>query len=241
MIRLLLILILLLFVFVIFGIPCLLIGFALRLFNDDAAARFTQGYVTLAMNICTFLAGVRLHATGTENIPKEGNVLYVSNHRSLFDIFSVYRFFPGLVGCVSKKEWGKIPVLHGLMVLLHCIFLDRSNIRAGLRAMQEAAEEIKGPRSIMICPEGTRGHGEKLLPFHEGSLKPAFLSGAPIVPVIFTHTDEVFENHKPWVRPADVTVWFGKPIPTKDLDRAGQKALAAELPRMMQETYDRLV
>ena len=241
MLRFLLLCFWLLLIFVILGIPCLLLCYIVRLFSEPLSSRIMQTYVTLAMNLGTFMAGEKITAIGLENIPKDQPVLYVSNHRSLFDILTIYRFFAGPCGCVSKKEWGKIPVLRGFMVFLHCVFLDRKNLKDGLRAMQQVTAELKGGRSMMICPEGTRNHGDTLLPFHEGSLRPAFQSGVPIVPVTFTHTDDIFENHKPFVRAANVTVCFGAPIPTAGLDRPAQKQLSQQLPQLIQETYEKYV
>ena len=79
-----------------------------------------------------------------------------------------YARCPGLTGYVAKKEMLKIPLLSRWMKFLHCQFLDRSDIREGLKTILAAAEEIKNGVSIMIFPEGTRSTNESeldMLPF----------------------------------------------------------------------------
>ena len=78
----------------------------------------------------------------------------------------------------------------------------------------------------MIFPEGTRSKDGKLAEFKEGSFKIATKAKCPIVPMGVIGTPELFEEHSPWMKPANVTINFGKPIETKDLDRAGQKELS---------------
>ena len=51
---------------------------------------------------------------------------------------------------------------------LHCLFLDRSDLKAGMKTILAAIEEIKNGVSICIFPEGTRNKGKdelELLPF----------------------------------------------------------------------------
>ena len=168
-------------------------------------------------------------------------MLFISNHRSFFDIFTAYRYFKTRTGCVAKIEWKKLPVLNWWMMNLKCIFLNRKNTREGLKCIIQAAEELRGGRSIWICPEGTRAHSDTLLPFHEGSFKAAFQSGAPILPMTFTHTDDIFEKHLPWVKPGTVRLHFDAPIEVKGLGRAQQKAVIGQVQEIIQKRYDEMV
>ena len=240
MIRLILVCLWILILFVPVGLPVLLILWIIGLFSPALKDRLTMRYVVLLTGGITFLSGEKITAIGTENIPKDEAVLFISNHRSFFDIFTAYRYFKGCCGCVAKIEWKKIPILYSIMRNLHCIFLDRSSTREGLKATMLVTEELRSGRSFWICPEGTRSHGEALLPFREGSFRSAFQSGKRIVPITFTHTDDLFEKHLPWVRPAAVTIDFGAPIDTAGLSKSEQKALIAFVREQIQSRYDEL-
>ena len=83
---------------------------------------------------------------------------------------------------------------------------------------------------MWIFPEGTRNENLDpldLLPFKEGSLKIAEKSGCPVVPVAFTGTAEIFENHIPFMRPSHVTIEFGEPIYLKQLPAEFRKRSGA--------------
>mgnify|MGYP002712102285 CR=1 FL=1 len=82
-----------------------------------------------------FVSGTKVKAEGLENIPKDRAVLYVGNHRSYFDIITSYRLLPGITGYVAKKEMAKIPLLRLWMRYIHCLFLDRSNVKEGLKTI----------------------------------------------------------------------------------------------------------
>lgn len=127
--------------------------------KDILALRIVQW----AFKVIRFLCGVRTTVIGYENIPKDEPVLYVGNHNSNFDTIIVYSMLPGLTGFVAKKEMEKIPLLHHWMKLLYCLFLDRKNIKEGLKTVLQGIEYIKNGISITHFPGGNqkqdRGNG----------------------------------------------------------------------------------
>jgi len=228
-----------LIVFFILSIPVFLIEWIIGKFNprarDISSLRIVQG----AFKIVIFLSGVKLTVIGEENIPKNQPVLYIGNHRSYFDIVLTYARCPDLTGYIAKKEMQKIPFLSRWMKFLYCLFLDRTDIKAGLKVILTAIDQIKSGISIMIFPEGTRGKGSSdldLLPFHEGSFKIATKTGCPIIPVCINHSSEIFEDHMPRVTPASVTIEYGKPIYPKELSKEDQKFIGKYVRDIMQET-----
>ena len=150
----------------------------------------------------------------------------MGNHRSYFDILTGYTTVPTLLGFVAKKEMEKIPILRTWMVNVNCLFLDRRNIKEGLKTILLGIEKVKNGVSIWIFPEGTRNTNDditELLPFKEGSLKIAEKSGCPVIPVAMTGTAEVLEKHFPFITPSHITVYYGKPIHIKELDPEDRK------------------
>ena len=227
MIRFLLI-VLFLVIFLVLSIPVFLIEWIVGKFSPKARDISSLRIVQAGFKIVIWMSGIKLTVKGEENVPKDTAVLYIGNHRSYFDIVLTYARCPGLTGYVAKKEMLKIPLLSRWMKFLHCQFLDRSDIREGLKTILAAAEEIKNGVSIMIFPEGTRSTNESeldMLPFHEGSFKIATKTGCPIIPVAISGSSAAFEDHIPRVFPAHVTIEYGKPVYPKDLSREEQKFL----------------
>lgn len=189
------------------------------------------------------LSGVTVTVKGKENIPTDRAVLYVGNHRSYFDILVGYTTVPGFLGFVAKKEMLGIPLLRDWMKNVNCLFLDRKDIKEGLKAILEGIAKVKSGISIWIFPEGTRNKNEdirELLPFKEGSLKIAEKSGCPVVPVAIMGTAEVFEKHFPFIRPSHVTVYYGKPFYIKELEPEKRKHAGAYTREVIREMLDEM-
>lgn len=210
-------------IFFILSLPINLLLLLLRKKHRRLASRISQCIVRNAFRFVMFFAGMKRTVIGLENIPKDEPVLFAANHRSLMDAPLGYITLPVLTGFVSKIEISKVPFLNLWMKNVNCLFLDRSDVRAGMKVILSCIDYIKEGFSIFIAPEGTRSQTDELLPFKDGSLKPAQKTGCAIIPVAITGTDVLFENHKPWIHKANVIIEYGKPIYLKDLSAEDQK------------------
>ena len=192
-----------------------LIGKINKRAKDYSSLRIVQWGFGVILRI----AGTKITVIGKENMPDEA-ALYVGNHRSFFDILIMYVQCKDLTGFVAKDSLGKIPSLRVWMRYVYCLFLDRKDIKQGLKTILQAIEYVKQGVSIAIFPEGTRNTGEELsmLPFKEGSFKIALKTGCPIVPVAINNSAEIFENHLPKLKKTHVVIEYGKPIYPSELD-----------------------
>lgn len=216
--------------FLILSIPILLVEWVIGKFNrrakDISSLRIVQAVFRCVLKI----TGSDIQIIGHENVPHDTAVLYIGNHRSFFDILLTYVLCPDLTGYIAKKEMEPIPLLSNWMKYLHCLFLDRKDIKAGMKTILTAIDEAKNGVSICIFPEGTRNKNESeldMLPFHEGSFKIATKSGCPIIPMAITNSTEIFEAHFPKIKPAKVIVEYGKPIYPDQLSKEDKKRLGA--------------
>lgn len=226
-----------LIIFFIISIPLFLMEIIIGKVNPHTKVKSSQKIVVGAFNMILKMVGVKKTVIGLENVPKNEAVLYVANHRSYFDILLGYTSVPTLTGFVAKKEINKIPFLRVWMRYLNCLFLDRENPREGLKTILQGIELIKKGYSIFIAPEGTRNHEKELLPFKEGSLKMAEKTGCAIIPVTLNNTDNIFENHFPWIRKAHVVIEFGKPIYPNTLETKERKFLGSYVRDIIGDTY----
>ena len=203
-------------------------------FRDISSLRIVQ----TAFKILAWISGVKLTVKGEEHVPADQPVLYVANHRSFYDIILTYARCPGLTGYVAKKETKKAPLLSNWMERLYCLFLDRKDIREGLKTILTAIEYVNNGISITIFPEGTRGKGKDeldMLPFHEGSFKIAMKTGCPIIPVAIVNSSAVFEDHFPKITPVTVVIEYGEPIYPKELSREAQKQIGRKVQDIIAE------
>ena len=187
-------------IYLVLGIPVLLIEMLIGKFSRRAKDYSCLRLVQAAFKLIMFATGVKLTVIGEENVPKDQAVLYVGNHRSYFDVVMTYARCPGLTGYIAKVEMLRYPLLRDWMKALYCLFLDRDDIKQGLKTILQGIEYIKNGISICIFPEGTRNHSDTMMPFKEGSMKMAEKTGCPIIPMAITNSAEIFENHIPFVR-----------------------------------------
>nr|WP_317428026.1 lysophospholipid acyltransferase family protein [uncultured Blautia sp.] len=216
--------------YLILSIPILLAEWVVGKFNRRAKDISSLRIIQTVFKFILKVTGADITIIGHENVPKNQAVLYIGNHRSFFDILLTYVLCPDLTGYVAKKEMEPIPLLSTWMRYLHCLFLDRKDIKEGMKTILTAIEKVKSGISICIFPEGTRNKGAdelELLPFHDGSFKIATKSGCPIIPMAISNSAEIFENHFPKIKPCKVVVEYGKPIYPDELPREDKKRLGA--------------
>lgn len=223
-------------IFTFFALPVeWVIGKISKKAKDRSSLRIVQN----AFKVIRFIAGIRTTVIGLDRIPEDEPVLFVGNHKSYFDIVIAYSIVPNLTGFVAKKELKKLPVVSWWMRNLYCLFLDRDDIKEGLKTILQGIEYIKEGVSIVIFPEGTRAEDDEMLPFHEGSLKFAEKTGCKIIPLVQNNTRACFENNKHGVRKAHTILEFGEPINIRDLSKEDKKFLGAYVKARIEEIYNK--
>ena len=224
--------------YLVLTIPVLLVEWIIGKFapmkKDISSLRMVQAIFKFIL----WLTGARVTVIGEENVPKDQAVLYVANHRSYFDILLTYSRCKRLTGYIAKKEMLSYPLLRTWMKRLYCLFLDRDNMREGLKTILQAIDYVKNGISICIFPEGTRNNGEELsmLPFRDGALKIAEKTGCAIIPISMNNTADIFEAHFPRVKKVHVVIEYGKPIYPKELDKETRKHLGIYCHDLIQDT-----
>lgn len=224
--------------FLIFSTPLLIAEWIIGKFNMELKSKSSLSIVNWAFRVCLWITGVTVTVRGEENVPKDTAVLYVGNHRSYFDILLTYVRVPRPTGYIAKKEMLRYPLLVNWMKNLHCLFLDRKDIKQGMKTILEGIESVKSGISICIFPEGTRNKvNDTFLPFHEGSFKIAEKSGCPVIPICINNSAAIFEDHLPRMKKAHVVIEYLKPVYIKDLPKEKRKFVGAHIQNIIMETY----
>ena len=226
-------------IYLLFGVFFLGVEWIIGKINRKHVDLVSLRFVQWAFRCVLFISGTKMEVKGHENVPKDEAVLYVGNHRSIFDIITTYSICPGRTGYIAKASVKKIPILGLFMKRLYCLFMDREDMKQSLKVILQAIEYVKSGISICIFPEGTRNkdkdHPESLLPFKEGSLKIAQKTGCKVIPMAIIGTDEIFENHLPWIHKQNVTIIYGEPIILSELEGEDKKHPGAYCQRIIGE------
>jgi 1-acyl-sn-glycerol-3-phosphate acyltransferase len=205
--------------------------FARRVFR--IFARWLMKILTLYMMDST--------VSGIENFPKQGPALVVINHLGDADIVLLAASIPKMIDGMGKIElhehWLVGPFFRAYGVIyVHRGKPDRKAVRAVLEGLSQG-------RMIALAPEGRQSLENGL---EEGTTGAAFFamkSGAPIVPIAMTGTEnENIFNGKWWKR-AKVTLAIGKPFHLKEYDdrhlmlHEGTKQIMESLAELLPESY----
>ena len=180
------------------------------------------------------VTGARLVVEGQENIPKDGPCVFVGNHRSYYDIPLLLVALDAPHGILAKEELEKIPLLNRWMKLLGCVFVKRDDIRASVKALNDATAIVESGKSFVIFPEGTRYKGEEggAGEFKAGAFRIAIKTGAPVVPVAISGARGLFEAHGNRATPGSIHIRILPPIRTVSMSKAEQK----QLPEAVRQT-----
>ena len=128
--------------FLILSIPILIVEWLIGKKNPKLRDESSLHIVQFMFRLIQWLAGTKVTVIGEENVPKNIPVLYIGNHRSFFDIVITYARCPRLTGYVAKDSMKKVPLLSVWMERLYCLFLNRTDIKEGLKTILTGIEQI---------------------------------------------------------------------------------------------------
>lgn len=177
---------------------------------------FVAPEVTKWANSLLWAAGCKVELIGKENLVLDQPVLYVSNHQGNFDIPILLGTIPGHKGFVAKDSIEKMPMVSTWMKHVHCVFMNRENIRQSAAAINEGIRNIKAGYSMVIFPEGTRSLDGELLEFKPGAFKLGTKPAAPIVPITIDGSIHMMPKGSYAIKPSVVRVVIHPAIMPED-------------------------
>jgi 1-acyl-sn-glycerol-3-phosphate acyltransferase len=187
-----------------------------------------------------FVVGVRIRVHGVENAGGGEPRIFASNHVSWFDVPSLAKTLPNN-RFVAKAELFKVPVFGRAMRATGMIEIQRENRKAAFGAYEFAAERIRGGKSVVVFPEGTRGNAYPLRPFKKGPFVLAIAAGVPIVPIILHGTIEIMPKGTLWVHSGTIDIHLLEPVSTTGVDYDHRDALMntvrARMAEAMRDLY----
>lgn len=201
--------------------------------------------VNFLLRILVRLAA-RCEVNGLHNLPAHGAALLVSNHLGDADMVLGMAFTPRPVEIIAKAELYDLPVLGKLMDLYGVIWVHRG--RPDRNAIRVALEALAQGRLVAIAPEGRESLIGGLEEGTHGAAYLALKSGAPLIPVTFTGSENarVFTNLKRFKR-TEMSLKIGEPFylsPQTDRKRALEEGtreimerLAFQLPKAYRGVY----
>ena len=138
---------------------------------------------------------------GTENVPKEGPIIFCGNHRSYLDPPLMVVTAKRDMKFLAKEELYKNKFLAYLGWAYEAIPVKRDE--KDVSAIKKSLKDLKEGKCIALFPEGTRNGMEKGEKVKDGVAFFAIRSGAKVVPCGIKGGTK--EHHK-------ITITYGKPL-----------------------------
>jgi 1-acyl-sn-glycerol-3-phosphate acyltransferase len=189
------------------------------------------------LNLVRLLTGAQARWYGCP--PKAEQRIYFANHQSHADLVMIWAALPEELRSITrpiaaKDYWTKTPFREWITTrVFNAVYVERER-KEGEDPLQPLADALTSGDSIIIFPEGTRGHAEEPQPFKSGlyALAQRF-PHVVLVPAWIDNIQRVMPKGEVVPVPILCSVTFGAPIalqPGEDrrvfLDRARDAVIA---------------
>ncbi len=181
------------------------------------------------------VCGVRVTVRGLDKVDGGFPHIFMVNHQSAFDIFTLLAFLPVDFKFILKQELMKIPLFGWAMKKAGYIAIDRKDPRKAIKSMNRAAEKIKQGASVLIFPEGTRSENGRLQGFKKGGFHLAIKSGCEIVPVVIFNSRYIAQKGSMRINSGEILMKICEPVAAKDYGRKDLNRLMERVRRPMAE------
>jgi len=161
--------------------------------NSKLVVHRARFFLKSGLTLINLHSNVSVKTKGLAKLPKNERFLLVCNHRSNYDpMVSIVELMRYEVDFITKPSNMHVPIGGNYLQTLNFLPIDRDDPMQSLQVMNKAIQLIQDDVcSIGVYPEGTRGHTEKMLPFHEGVFSIALKAQCPIVVVTVKNTDQI--------------------------------------------------
>jgi len=209
--------------------------FLFRPFNPDNTWLAARSFSWLG----TKILGVKVRIQGQEFCKEMPPSVVVANHQDNLDLIICGAVIPKRTVSVGKRSLLLLPGFGLIYWLAGNVLIDRSNKKNSNSTLNVTTEALtKGNRSIWMFAEGTRNHGENILPFKKGAFRMAIEAGVPIIPICIQSYSGKLALNK--LNSGTVNIEVLEPIPTTGMTLDDSNQLLDECWQRMNRSLDRL-
>jgi 1-acyl-sn-glycerol-3-phosphate acyltransferase len=223
---------------IVLGIPTALICIPWAMITGNALPLYnlSQAIVRIGYR----LIGIRILATGQENVPSKTACIFMANHISNLDPPALLPRIPGRTSAFIKSSLMKVPVFGLALRLGEFIPVSRDGSASSAQeSVAEARRILEKGLHITTFVEGTRSPDGRLLPFKKGPFYLAMQAGAPCIPVSIYGTEKLMAKGSQRIYPGIAHIVFHPPIypasfaTREELLAAVRASIASGLPEWM--------
>lgn len=142
--------------------------------------------------------------------------LYIFNHSSTLDIPITLSIGIKNTRYVAKHELLYNPVFGIIGLATGQVFVNRGTSAKAIKSLKKAYERVKKHKlSLVIAPEGTRKHAERIGKFKKGAFHTAKDLGYPIIPLYYENSWNLSPESSLFFHKGTIKVHVNEPISTE--------------------------
>lgn len=207
-----------------------------RFYNEPRRAADMIG--TIGSELGLALAGIKVNIINEHNLWKVRPAVFILNHQSKLDFFIFYNIIRRELTGVVKKEAENVPIIGPFLRMAEMSFLDRSNSKKAIEALQPAVDRLNRGLSVAIAPEGTRSYTPKVGRFKKGAFHIARQAGVPVIPVVIRNAGELMWREDSAMRAGTVDICVLDPIDVSAWSADELDDKIAEVRQLFVDTID---
>ncbi|NWI69647.1 PLCA acyltransferase, partial [Todus mexicanus] len=198
-------------------------------------------FMRMSFKPLKYIFGLKVVVKGKENLRTKKPFIIVLNHQTSLDIPVMMEVIPSRCVPVAKKE-----ILHtgtfGLAGWLSgFIFIDRKNKEESITTFTKVANSMhKENFSVLVYPEGTRNHGDSMLPFKRGAFHLAVKAQVPIIPMVISSYKDFYNRKEKKFTPGKLIVQILPEVKTLGLTPQDVPKLTDQVRDSMLDSYQRI-
>jgi 1-acyl-sn-glycerol-3-phosphate acyltransferase len=147
---------------------------------------------------------------GLENIPKDGPVVFVSNHTTIIDSFLIGCYLPRKIHFMTKSTEFESPVRRIFFYLSRTFPVRRYGIDPV--AIRNAFRILDFGGMVGIYPEGERTWDGEMQPFRKGTIRFLLAAGVPVIPASIHRAFQHQPRFGGKIGKPKIHITVGKPI-----------------------------
>jgi len=203
----------------------------------DGKGNLQHGCARTWARFIIWISKVSVSVDGLERIPLDRPCIFVSNHQSFFDIWTLLARLPVQFRFAAKESLFRAPFLGWHLRRSGNIPIHRGNPRKSLRSIREAGRKIDRGVSVLIFPEGERSQDGQVQPFKKGVFLLAAYSSAPIIPITIMGSRHCLPKNSVRIQPGEIRMVVSRPLETTDVTPKNIDSLVQQVHAAIVEKY----
>ena len=172
----------------------------------------------------------KLKVSGKKYWNPKKTYLVIANHQSYFDIPVLYSALPAPLHFLGVDYLRKVPGVGHFGKAVGTIYLNLRSPAHSAAAIRELCAYLRGGRSTVVFPEGTRSWDGRIGRFSPSSLTAAIHAGVEILPLAIVNSRKVMPRGGGLLfRPGTVEVRLAPPLSTQNLHPKDCDSLAEKI------------